>query len=409
MHSENSALIRVEHDTYEEAFRAAAEEAATTMATIASTVLYCQGNRSYLTTAFPLRYVSERVRIDTLARGGNADEHYNRPLIPEHHRAITAYLTTQDDYVLPPLSLCVQDPLRCHIPRSASAVKLGVVVLPTSIVYNITDGQHRVKALRDALSQKEELGEDGIGVTIVIEDDMEKIHQLFFDCAQTKPVPQSLLTAYDKRDPLARLVRDVHEQVAVFSGRIEQISKTVGKSSINVFTLNQLRLGIAEILTGDATQATVSLRKDMAKMLGSEQAEEEHRRYVVEFFNSFSLANHEWSELLGAGDPALGAVDTNALRHKFVHFTGTGLTILGRIAFFLRNYPSPERERLIEALARQVDWSRGANLWQGNVVVSERMSGQRAAVETAVMNVKHQLGIPLTSQEQKRAAQRVLK
>ena len=266
-----------------------------------------------------------------------------------------------------------------------------------------------MKALRDALSQKEELGEDGIGVTIVIEDDMGKIHQLFFDCAQTKPVPQSLLTAYDKRDPLARLVRDVHEQVAVFSGRIEQISKTVGKSSINVFTLNQLRLGIAEILTGDATQATVSLRKDMAKMLGSEQAEEEHRRYVVEFFNSFSLANHEWSELLGAGDPALGAVDTNALRHKFVHFTGTGLTILGRIAFFLRNYPSPERERLIEALARQVDWSRGANLWQGNVVVSERMSGQRAAVETAVIDVKHQLGIPLTSQEQKRAAQRVLK
>lgn len=399
-------LVQIEHNTYEDAFRAAAEEAATTMATIAPTVMYCQGTRSYLTTAFPLRYVIERVRIDNLARGGNADEHYNRPLISEHHRAITAYLITQDDYVLPPLSLCVQEPLHCHIPRSASAVKLGIVVLPTSIVYNITDGQHRVKALHDALIQKEAMGEDGIGVTIVIEDDMEKIHQLFFDCAQTKPIPQSLLTAYDKRDPLARLVRDVHERVAVFSGRIEQISKTVGKSSINVFTLNQLRLGIAEILTGDASQATVSLRKDMIRMLANEQAEEEHKKYVTEFFNTFSLANNQWSELLGAGNPALGAVDTNVLRQKYVHFTGTGLTILGRIGFFLRNYPSIERERLIEALACRIDWSREAEIWQGNVVLSGRMSGLRASVETAVMRIKIQLGIPFTEQEQRRESRR---
>lgn len=406
MNPENSALIQVEHNTYEEAFRSAAEEAATTMATIAPTVMYCQGTRSYLTTAFPLGYVAERVRIDALARGANADEHYNRPLIAEHHRAITAYLTSQDDYVLPPLSLCVQDPLRCHIPRSSSAVKLGVIVLPTSIVYNITDGQHRVKALRDALSQKEKMGEDGIGVTIVVENDMEKIHQLFWDCAQTKSIPQSLLTAYNKRDPLARLVREVCEQVPVFNGRIEQISKTVGKSSINVFTLNQLRIGIAEILTGDASQATLSLRKDMATMLGSEQAKEEHRKYIVDFYNTFSLANVEWSELLGAGDPALGAVDTDALRHRFVHFTGTGLTVIGRLGFFVRNYPSAERERLIEALARQIDWSRDADIWQGNAVLSGRMNGQRAAVEVAVMKIKAQLGIPISNQEQKRAMRR---
>lgn len=399
----DSTLIQVEHQTYEAAFSAAAEDAATTMATIAPAVMYSQGNRSYLTTAFPLRYVMERVRIDNLARGGNWDEHYNRPLIPEHYRAITAYLTTQDDYVLPPLSLCVQEPLRCHVPRSNSPVKLGVVVLPTSIVYNITDGQHRVKALRDALLQKEAMGEDGIGVTIVIEDDMEKIHQLFFDCAQTKPIPQSLLTSYNARDPLARLVRDVQEEVAVFGGRIEQISKTVGRSTINIFTLNQLRLGIAEILTGDATHATTSLRRDMATKLGSDQAMAEHKRYVVDFFNSFSLANQQWSELLGAGDPALGTLDTNVLRHDYVHFTGTGLNILGRIGFFIRNYPTPERERLIEALARQVDWSRDADLWEGNAVVSGRMNGQRAAVETAVIRVKNTLGIPLAAQEQKRA------
>lgn len=406
MKQESPTLIQVEHDSYEAAFRAAAEEAATSMATIAPTVMYTQGNRSYLTTGFPLRYISERVRIDNLARGGDAHEHYNRPLLPEHHRTITAYLMSQEDYVLPPLSLCVQEALRCHVPKTASAVKLGVVVLPTSIVYNITDGQHRVQAIRNALLQKEKLGDDGIGVTIVIEDNMESIHQLFYDCAQTRPVPQSLLTAYNHRDMLARLVREAQNEIEVFRGRIEQVSKSVGKSSINLFTLNQLRIGVAEILTGDSSQATVSLRKDMEKMLASKEAVEEHLRFVTDYFNSFSLANQEWSELLGAGDPALGGIDTNLLRHRFVHCTGTGLTILGRMGYYIRNYPSHERERLIEALAKEVDWSRDAEIWQGSVVVSGRMSGQRAAVETAVMKLKNLLGIPLSPQEEKRALRR---
>lgn len=406
MQDNQTRLIQIEHATYEEAFKSAAEEASMTMAAIAPGVIYRQGNRSYLTTSFPLRYIAERVRIDNLSRGGNADEHYNRPLIPEHHRAITEYLAAQEDYVLPPLSLCVQEPLRCHIPQSGSAVKMGMVVLPTSIVYNITDGQHRAKAIRDALAQKDSLSDDAIGVTIVVEDDLEKVHQLFWDCAQTKPIPQSLLTAYNKRDALSRLVRGILEQVPVFEGRIEQVSKTVGKSVINIFTLNQIRMSVVEILTGDSTQATLSVRKDMARMLGSQQAEEEHRKYVVDFFNSFSLCNKEWSDLLGSGNPALRTIDTNILRREYLHFTGTGLVILGRLGYCLRNYPTPEREKLIDALARQIDWSRNADIWQGNVVIDGRMNGQRAGVETAVIRVKNQLRVPLTTQEQKRASRR---
>ncbi len=406
MEQQSPALVQVEHQTYEDTFRAAAEEAATSMATIAPAILYGQGKRSYMTTAFPLRYIAERVRIDNLARGGDAHEHYNRPLLPEHHRAITAYLTSQDDYVLPPLSLCLQEPIHCHVPKTSSTVKLGVVVLPTSVVYNITDGQHRVQGIRNALMQKEALGGDGIGVTIVIEGDMEIIHQLFYDCAQSRPVPQSLLTAYDHRDMLARLVRAVEREVEVFRGRVEQVSKSVGKSSINLFTLNQLRIAVAEILTGDSAQATVSLKKDMTKMLGSSEAVDEHMKYVVDFFNFFSLSNSEWSQILGAGDPALGTVDTNLLRHRFVHCTGTGLTVIGRMGYYIRNYPSSERERLIEALARDVDWTRDADIWQGSVVISGRMSAQRAAVETAVTKLKNMLGIPLTPGEERRALRR---
>ena len=401
-----SRLIIIEHPTYEEAVSAAAQEAAMSMAATAPGVIYRQGNRTYLTTSFPLPYIADHVRIDNLSRGGNADEHYNRPLITDHHRAISDYMTAQDDYVLPPLSLCVQEPLRCHVPQSSSAVKMGVLVLPVAILYNITDGQHRARAVRDALGQKDSLADDAIGVTIVVEDDLAKVHQLFFDCAQVKPIPQSLLTAYNKRDPLARLVRDILGQVAVFAGRVEQVSKTVGKSAINLFTLNQLRMSVVEILTGDSSQATLSVKKDMVKMLATQETEDEHRKYIVQFYNYFGDANHHWAKLIGAGDPAMGAVDTNVLRRKYVHCTGTGLIVLGRIGFYLRNYEQSQRGMLIEALAQHVNWSREADIWQGNVVSDGRMNGQRAAVEAAVIRIKGRLGMELTEQEQRREARR---
>lgn len=409
MTAKQSVLVQVEHKTYEDAFTAAAQEAATTMATIAPAIMYRQGTRSFITTSFPLRYVSERVRIDNLTRGGDADEHYNRPLIPEHHKAITEYLVTQEDYVLPSVSLCIGEQLRCHIPQSSSVIKMGIVVLPTSVIYNIIDGQHRSKGIRDALSRKEGLAEDGIGVTLIVEDDLEKIHQLFYDCAQTRSIPPSLLTAYNKRDHLAKLVREVYDQVPIFSGRIEQVSKTVGKSSINLFTLNQLRLGIAELITGDSTQASISLRRDTMQMLGNPQAADEHKRWVVDFYNSFTLANPEWSELLEAGDPALGLLDTGELRRQYVHVTGTGLIVLGRMGYCIRNYPTPERGKLIEALGRDVDWSRDSDLWQGNIVINGRMNTQRMPVDLAVIQVKEHLRIPLTENEQKRAYRRSMK
>ncbi len=408
--SENiPTLVKIEHTTYEQAFAAAAQEAATTMATIAPVIVFNQGKRSFLSTSVPLRYIDERVKIDTLGRGGNADEHYNRPLIPEHHKAITEYLTTQDDYVLPPISLCVEQMIRCHLLQSSSAVRMGIAVLPTSILYNITDGQHRCKGIHDALASKESLGDDGIGVTIMVENDLNQVHQIFYDLAQTRTIPQSLLTVYNGRDHLARLVRDICQEVPVFSGRIEQVSRTVGKSSINIFTLNQLRTGVAEILTGDSSQGNISLRKEMAQRLGSDQSFTEHKKWVAEYFNSFTLANKEWSNILASGEPALGAINTSELRQRYVHVTGTGLIVLGRIGYSIRNLAPFERERIIDSLGRKIDWSRDGDIWQGSIVIEGRMNSQRAPVEIAVERIKAQLGIPLSEAEQKRVLRRSAK
>jgi hypothetical protein len=96
------------------------------------------------------------------------------------------------------------------------------------------------------------------------------------------------------------------------------------------------------------------------------------------------------------------------LRSKFVNFTGTGMIVLSRIGYYIRNYPIPLRDKMIESLGRNIDWSRDAEIWQGNIVLNGRMSTQRMPVELAVIRVKEQLGISLTDSEIKRSSKRAV-
>ena len=61
---------------------------------------------------------------------------------------------------------------------------------------------------------------------------------------------------------------------------------------------------------------------------------------------------------------------------------------------------------MIEALGKDIDWSRDAAIWQGNIVTNGRMNTLRMPVDLAVMRVKEQLGIPLTEQEKRRESRR---
>src|SRR6185436_6700601 len=301
----------VEHPTWEAAVAAAGSEAATTMASAAPVILYKQSSRQFLVASFPLPFIADRVKIDNLKKGEDPDAHYNRPLIPEHIRAIEEYLVDQENYILPPLTLCVEDALTVHVPKSSSTVKTGIVVLPHTLQFIVTDGQHRIKGIQQAFKRNQNLAQDAIGVTIVNEVEMDKVHQDFVDCAQTKAISPALLTAFNVRDPLARVVREVAKEVVVFKDRIEKVATTVGKNSVNLFTMNQLRQGVAELLVGDSTPGQGQLRRDVIERIPDDAMMEHHLKRICEFYRKFAAANAQWTQIVLAADrPAEDLVDT---------------------------------------------------------------------------------------------------
>lgn len=398
----SKGLTIIEHDSYDEAVSAAAEDAAGCMAATAAGIVFQQGGRSFISTAFPLRYVSERVRIDSAKRGSDPALSYNRPLIADHHKAIQRYLLSEPGYFLPGLSLAVSVGLRCHVTKTSSSVKLGTMVLPVDLIYNCTDGQHRTVAVRDAVKEAERLGEDAIAITLVVEHDLAKIHDDFYHASLTKAIPASLLTVFNRKDALARLVREISDEVPVFKDRIEKITKTTGRSTVNLFTLNQLRAGVAELLTGNSSQANVQLIDETAARLRDDEAYAEHKRLITEFYEQFTAANPQWSSVLAASAPATSTVDALALRDEYLSCTGTGLIVISRIGYAIRGYPTTERAGLVKALGEDIDWSRSSDFWVGNVVNHGRVVSQRGPIESAVIKTKQILGIALTKAEEAR-------
>ena len=400
----------IEHATWEAAVAAAASEAATTMASSAPVILYQQSARQFLVGSFPLPFIADRVKIDNLKKGEDPDAHYNRPLIPEHIRAIEDYLALQGDYILPPLTLCIEDVLTLHVPQSTSTVKTGIVVLPHTVQFIVTDGQHRIKGIQGAIKRNPHLQKDAIGVTIVNEAEMDKVHQDFVDCAQTKAISPALLTAFNVRDPLAKLVRRVSAEVIVFKDRIEKVATTVGKNSVNIFTMNQLRQGVAELLVGDSTSGQGQLHRAVDERIPDDTMMEHHFKRICEFYRKFAAANEAWTEVvLAAERPAEDKVDTKNLRETYVHFNATGLVMISRVGHYILQQDPTEQQQYIEALAG-LDWRRTADMWSGNVITQDgKLVTQNAPVGAAIIKVKRAIGLELTAAETRREILQVQK
>jgi len=129
---------------------------------------------------------------------------------------------------------------------------VGYLVIPAGVNLSITDGQHRVKAIKEALAHLESdtsFRSDSIAVMITCEYEFRQIHQDFADCSKTKPLPKSLVSVYDSRNPANRLVFDIEDNCPLLKGRLDASSKTLSKKSSFLFLANQVRQMLKHLIT----------------------------------------------------------------------------------------------------------------------------------------------------------------
>jgi DNA sulfur modification protein DndB len=395
-----------QHATDAEARAAALESLATTSgALMFPCVVFRQGGRMNISTAFPLSFVAQHVRPEPARKGENPRAATNRPLMPDHVKGIYNYLKdNRERYILPPVTLNIRQIPQVHVTRTNAAVRSGYLVVPHETIFWVTDGQHRVAAISGYGEGKtrisgildesfDELASDAISVVIVVEDNMAQIHQDFADAAHSKPIPASLLAAYNMREPVNQVLHQVVERT-LFRGRVDETSKTLSKLSPHMFLLNQVRSMIKALLVGDYAVADAALeRQATLRFQRDPDAQSQFVDRTVELLEVLSAEMDPWTKIAQT-KPSTGAAERILdLRPKYLNLTASGLAVIGQVAFEMNKRPDAERRPFYHRLATEIDWKRSGPLWQGNVVQGDKLATNRFAVDGATEAVKRQLGL----------------
>jgi len=388
-----------EFDSYETAQQQAAAAAASSFSQMLPCVTFEQAGRVYFSSAFPLANVNNLVKFDSAVKGSNNPEDYtNRPVLLDHVKAISEYLVDRtsdgEKYILPGITLNVRETIKVYTSKTASPVRAAIIVLPGHATFYVTDGQHRLKAVADALGKKQQLRMDALPVTIVVEPDVEQIHQDFADCAQSRSIPPALLTLYNRNDELSRLTVEVANDVDFFVNRLEKLGNTISKRSTNFYTLNHVRMSVAAAMTGDSSSHGPALQQATALKLSTEQERSDWKQELSWFYTTLSAHIPEWKIVRDANLGGAPIVDLIQFRARYVHFTGTGLAVIGAVGNrILTAYKdnSAEKEKKLIALAQSIDWTRidsNGNpnpFWVGTVLTSDgKIISSRSAAQAAV-------------------------
>ncbi|MBW4554519.1 MAG: DNA sulfur modification protein DndB [Trichormus sp. ATA11-4-KO1] len=373
-------LLATQVDAQTQAF----SDAATSGARVFLCHVYEQGGRTHLTFSLPFNLLLEMARLNSAHPKNNkssAEEFINRPLIQQHVDEIAKYLLETDNYILPPFIFNSTTPIRVFA-FGAGAVKFGYAVVPTNVELYVTDGQHRIKAVEKAIMVRPELRDDSATVLVIREDDLDQIHQDFADCAKTRPIPPALLAAFDVSNVLARLTRQLTKELVIFDGRIDKVSRTVGKDPNYLFTMNQLKVCTAEFLFGSSRKQVIESRSNQKK--GESSLLLAKARI---FYAEFCQNNDAWKPLLKPASETAN-LDLYTLRQQRIDFNSVGFQIiskLGHLIFFGKEFTDEERSQLIKAVAN-LDYTRDSKLWQNNVVLVDDEGNKKIVTQMAALD-----------------------
>jgi DNA sulfur modification protein DndB len=289
-------------------------------------------------------------------------------------------LNNPDDYTFSSLTASVDGVMKFTPPASLGVQgKLGRLYVNMDSRLLINDGQHRRRAIEEALKERPELGHEMISVVFFQDEGLKRSQQMFSDLNKNAVKPtKSLSILYDHRDEFSKFIVNLANTIEIFEGRVELEKTSISNRSIKVFTLN----GIA-----DASMRLFGMTK-------GKKLSDEEKQLVKEFWDTVSKNIAEWQLLLQDKVPAI------ELRKNFVN-TNTNLLnslgIVGRI--IIEEFPKTWKEKLRGL--KNIDWSRTNPEWEGRLLVHGQMHKQARGIDLAANLILQKCGVTLSEDRQK--------
>ena len=377
--------------------------------------VFRQGDRIMLCGVLSTRVLARVLEHNASQPGMTADKALtarNRPVSNDHRKAIKSYLLgsikRQDRFIIPPVTLNSTGDVDILIPEGDSAFITGYAVFPEEASVHITDGQHRYLAICDVLKELQgtlegdQFARMGIPFMMTIESDPSQTHQDFADAGRTKPLPASLLAAYDMRQSGNRAVKEITDRARLLAGRTDATSSMLSANSPHVFLVSQVRQFVKSALVGTPAPSEQAFARSAESTIDIPESFDKWVGDRIIFLDVMTELTPDWRELAalpppGRADAAEVMAKTKAIREKQgVCLSPTFLRVLGLVSYevFASMLGEDSRGDGLEAALREImnpvagiDWSRSAEIWKGNIVADGKVANHSSSMKAAARAV----------------------
>ncbi|MGB7890566.1 MAG: DNA sulfur modification protein DndB [Microcoleus sp.] len=326
--------------------------------------------------------------------GNDPDSGKNRPEVKGHAEEVKQYILKRarndQRWILGTLTANV-DPQKIEIIELGRGICL--VVIPRGVKLDITDGQHRKRAIHELIesAEGEFIADNNFPITLVLEGDFKQCQTDFRDMAQTKQLDKSLLLSFGEFEGVVGITKNLLEKVLMFQGKTDKIKTNPDSKRKLIYTTNF----IAKLVSCAFTDAP----SDELKDYDVAEASNILAISLNNFFSQCSQTRHIFETRV----EDLTVEDVNKFKEDSILGRSVGLEILGRLLHCTYDTDSSQdfdTEKVSELA--QLDWSRQSPIWEGNVVLSNsnpnnprasyKITASASAVRMAVGAAKAELG-----------------
>ena len=333
-----------------------------------------QADKPFFIATCPLRIIPKifSYNEDDVPPELRAQRTLNKSRIPE---MVKYLLDNPKGYVFSALTASVG--VDISFEEHESAPNLGTLQIPMDAHILINDGQHRRKAIEEALRENPDLGQDNIPVLFFIDEGLKRSQQMFADLNKyaVKPSP-SLGTLYDHRDESSELARYLATTTEPFVGLTEMEKSSISPKSNKLFTLSSIK------------QATRALLGKGAK----DGFSEDEQKLVVEFWQEVTTHLPDWKMVLDK------QVSPAQLRQEYIHAHGLGLHALGVMGKHLLCQHPENWKQQIQPLSK-VNWRKTNPEWIRRSMNLGKLSKSTLNIQLTANQLKREIGLSLTPEE----------
>lgn len=333
-----------------------------------------QAGRPFYIATCPMRIIPKIFSFDEseVPPELRAQRTLNKSRIPEMVRYL---LENPKDYVFSALTASIA--VDVEFEEHTGSNNLGTLRVPMDAQILINDGQHRRKAIEEAIAERPELGQDNIPVLFFVDEGLQRSQQMFADLNKyaVKPSP-SLATLYDHRDQASDLARLLATTIEPFVSLTEMEKSSISTYSSKLFTLSIIK------------QATRALLGKGPK----EGCSDEEAAIAREYWLAVYAQMPDWQMA------SRKEVSPAQLRQDYVHAHGVCLHALGLLGrSLISEHPESWQQDL--ARLRSIDWRKTNPEWLRRTMLHGKMSKSTTAIQLTCNALKTALNLSLTPEE----------